>query len=50
MLIGLTMGCLTGALIESRQGIPSNDKPYVLSVNQRTGKPQLHVKGKPELE
>jgi hypothetical protein len=28
----------------------SNKQPEMLSVNQRTGKPQLHIKGKPEIE
>lgn len=50
LIIGATLGCVAGALIESRQAAVSSDKPYVLSVNQRTGTPQLHVKGQPELE
>lgn len=50
LIIGAALGCLAGAIIETRQTAVSSDKPYVLSVNQRTGKPQLHVKGQPELQ
>jgi hypothetical protein len=51
LVIGMALGCVAGAMIETRQSGPAlSDKPYVLSVNQRTGKPQLHVQGKPELE
>ena len=51
LIIGMALGCVAGAMIESRTTGPSvSETPYVLSVNQRTGKPQLHVKGQPELE
>ncbi len=50
LLVGVTLGCVSGALIENRQASTALAKPYVVSVNQRTGKPQLHVQGKPELE
>lgn len=50
LIIGATLGCVAGAMIETRQTAVSSAKPYVLSVNQRTGKPQLHVTGQPELE
>jgi hypothetical protein len=50
LIVGALLGCVAGALIQSRSGGPATEKPYVLSVNQRTGKPQLHVKGQPELE
>jgi hypothetical protein len=51
LIVGMALGCVAGAIIQSRQGDPSlSEKPYVVSVNQRTGKPQLHVNGKPELE
>lgn len=48
-VIGITLGCLVGAITEFRQPAVGEAKPYVLSVNQNTGKPQLHVQGKPEL-
>lgn len=50
LIIGATLGCVAGAMLENRQIAVRSDKPYVLSVNQQTGKPQLHVQGKPELE
>lgn len=50
LIIGATLGCVAGAMIESRQTAADSDKPYVLSVNQRTGKPQLHVTGQPEMD
>ncbi len=48
-VLGVTLGCLVGALTEFRPTTATDQKPYVLSVNQSTGKPQLHVKGKPEI-
>jgi hypothetical protein len=48
-LIGLTAGCLVGGLSEFRSGNVDGREPYVLSVNQQTGRPQLHVQGKPEI-
>lgn len=50
LLIGVTLGCVAGAMIETRQTSTVTPKPYVVSVNQRTGKPQLHVQGKPEAQ
>ncbi len=49
-LIGVTLGCLFGVMVG---GLPSKlekGEPDMLSVNQRTGKPQLHIKGKPEIK
>ena len=48
LLIGVTLGCVTGAMIETRPTSTVTAKPYVVSVNQSTGKPQLHVQGKAE--
>lgn len=50
LVIGVFLGCAAGALLQPRQGSAAADKTYNLSVNQRTGRPQLHVKGQPELE
>lgn len=50
LAIGILLGCAAGALLQPRQNSTATDKPYNLSVNQRTGRPQLHVKGQPELE
>lgn len=50
LVIGVFLGGMAGAMMQSRQVNSVADKPYVLSVNQRTGRPQLHVKGQPELE
>lgn len=49
-IIGAIMGCLVGALTEFRQAPNVADNPYLESVNQNTGKPQLHVAGKPEIK
>jgi hypothetical protein len=48
MVIGATLGCLVGAITEFRPPPSDVQKPYVVSVNQDTGKPQLHVQGKPD--
>jgi hypothetical protein len=48
-LSGVVLGCLFGAVM----GIgPGRDQPQqeMLSVNANTGKPQLHIKGKPEIK
>ena len=46
MVIGATLGCLVGAITEFRPPPSDVQKPYVVSVDQSTGKPQLHVQGK----
>ena len=49
--IGVALGCLFGAVmgfLPDRGG--SNEQPEMLSVYQNTGKPQLHIKGKPEIK
>ena len=48
LIIGIALGCVAGTLIETRQTSNGSAKPYVVSVNQSTGKPQLHVQGKAE--
>jgi hypothetical protein len=49
-LVGLALGCLFGTVMGMLPSGLSNKQPEMLSVNQRTGKPQLHIKGKPEIE
>lgn len=50
-LIGVALGCLFGALTSVLpDGNGSEKQPAILSVNQNTGKPQLHIKGKPEIK
>ena len=49
--IGVTLGCLFGAVMGVLpRGTNRKPQPEMLSVNQRTGKPQLHITGKPEIE
>ena len=47
---GILLGCLFGAVM--RTGSAENDRPQqeMLGVNPNTGKPQLHIKGKPEIK
>jgi hypothetical protein len=49
--VGVVLGCLFGALVGIFPGgSQSTGEPEMLSVNQSTGKPQLHIKGKPEIK
>ena len=49
--VGVVLGCLFGALVGIfPDGGESTGEPEMLSVNQSTGKPQLHIKGKPEIK
>jgi purine-cytosine permease-like protein len=49
--VGVVLGCLFGALVGIFPGGgESTGEPEMLSVNQSTGKPQLHIKGKPEIK
>jgi len=48
-LIGVALGCLFGATMRY-PGAAESEQPFGLSVNQQTGKPQIHVKGKPEIK
>ena len=49
--IGVALGCLFGAVMAVLpEGDSSKGQPAALSVNERTGKPQLHMKGKPEIK
>ncbi|HEY1769322.1 MAG TPA: hypothetical protein VGG02_03605 [Chthoniobacterales bacterium] len=50
VILGAAAGCLVGAITEVRQPAGDADQPYILSLNQRTGRPQLHVRGQPELK
>ena len=49
--IGVALGCLFGAVMAvlPERG-SSKEQPATLSVNERTGKPQLHITGKPEIK
>jgi ABC-type nitrate/sulfonate/bicarbonate transport system permease component len=49
-LIGGALGCLLGATLGLLPSSAGNREPDILSVNQATGKPQLHIKGKPEIK
>jgi hypothetical protein len=49
-VVGMTLGCLFGAAMSFLPGRNEDKQRATLSVNQATGKPQLHVKGKPEIE
>jgi hypothetical protein len=49
--VGVVLGCLFGAVLGIFPGGgESKGEPEMLSVNQSTGKPQLHIKGKPEIK
>lgn len=49
--IGVVLGCLFGAIMDvTPDGRGEKEQPEMLSVNQKTGKPQLHIKGKPEIK
>lgn len=49
--VGVVLGCLFGAVMGALPGGgESKEQPEMLSVNQTTGKPQLHIKGKPEIK
>lgn len=49
-LIGVTLGCLFGVVVGGLPNRSDKNEPEMLSVNQNTGKPQLHIKGKPEIK
>jgi len=49
--IGVALGCLFGVVMAGLPERGSGKKQSApLSVNERTGKPQLHIKGKPEIK
>ena len=49
--IGVALGCLFGGVMAVLpEGSSSKEQTAALSVNERTGKPQLHIKGKPEIK
>lgn len=47
---GVVLGCLFGAVMGVAPGDSDRPQQEMLSVNQNTGKPQLHIKGKPEIK
>lgn len=47
---GVVLGCLFGAVMGGAPGGSDRPQQEMLSVNQNTGKPQLHIKGKPEIK
>ncbi len=49
-VLGVVLGCLFGVVIGALPDSGQSDQPEMLSVNARTGKPQLHIKGKPEIK
>ena len=49
-VIGIVLGCLFGAVIGIVPESSNNRESEMLSINARTGKPQLHIKGKPEIK
>jgi hypothetical protein len=49
-LIGLALGILFGVAMGLLPGGARERETDMLSVNQNTGKPQLHIKGKPEIQ
>ena len=49
--IGVALGCLFGTVMAVLPETGSSkEQSATLSVNERTGKPQLHIKGKPEIK
>ena len=48
-LVGVALGCLFGAILTLAPGGQKPREP-TMSVNQDTGKSQLHIKGKPEIK
>ncbi len=49
-VLGALLGCLFGAIMDVLPTGGDKEQPEMLSVNARTGKPQLHIKGKPEIK
>jgi hypothetical protein len=43
-------GRLFGAVMAGLPEVGSKEQPATLSVNERTGKPQFHITGKPEIK
>ena len=48
--IGVALGCLFGAVMAGLPEVGGKEQPATLSVNERTGKPQFHITGKPEIK
>jgi hypothetical protein len=49
-VIGLFLGCLCGAALSFLPAREDSGQGATLSVNPITGRPQLHIKGKPEIK
>lgn len=49
-IIGVVLGSLFGAVMDVSPGRGNAERQEMLSVNATTGKPQLHIKGKPEIK
>jgi hypothetical protein len=49
-VIGMTLGCLFGAVMSLMPGHDEGRQKATLSVNEVSGKPQIHVRGKPEIK
>ncbi len=50
--LGVALGCLFGAVMGARPEA-GDEHPHqreMLSVNANSGRPQLHIKGKPEIK
>ncbi len=49
-VIGVTLGCLCGAVINFLPGRDEGLQKATLSVNQVSGRAQLHIRGEPEIK
>ena len=49
-IIGIALGCLLGATLGMLPRGTGSHEQEMLSVDQATGKPHLHIKGKPEIK
>ena len=47
---GILLGCLFGAVMRTGSAGSEPAQQEMLGVNPTTGKPQLHIKGKPEIK
>lgn len=48
--VGVVLGCLFGAVMGTIPSGVGDQQQEMLSMNFRTGKPQLHIAGKPEIK
>jgi hypothetical protein len=49
-VIGVALGCLFGAVTGLLPGHDEGRQNSSMSVNEVSGKPQLHIRGKPEIK